>query len=277
MSARNLLAFAAALPLFMMTAEAKADNDASHAAFEHAHPVMLRSGASFVTSNHDGVDYQHADTFAGVGYDWSPRLSLYADLHYGTTRFGYKANVEDGLAVDGRFTTPLDVSASTGLTLHLLKLKPFWMDIDGDFEASVLNSTPHIVSLAITTPQGNFDIAPYAQRNAHLSTAWYRMRIGATFGMRFGFVEPHLSLAFEYVHASLDVGLNADSRESLTMLGHDSGTFENPHQAAFFDVLLSPGIDFHLGRRDSVGVSGTMALGNSIDTFGAMLLFRHRF
>jgi hypothetical protein len=238
---------------------------------------MLRSGFQYVSEKHDGVDFQRADTFLGIGYDWSQLLTLHADIHYGTTRFGYKANLDDSLAVDGRFSTPLDVSAASGLTLHVMRQKPFWADVDSEFEASLFGSTPHIKSLSITTPQGGFDVAPYAQRQTYLSTSWYRVRIGTTFGARFGIVEPQLGLAFEYVHAALDVRLNADSRDSLTVLGHDSGLVENPHSASFFHVLLTPGVDFHLGKRDVIGIGGTFAPEPNLDSFGGQVLFRHRF
>ncbi len=277
MNARACLAFAAAMPLLLLASEAKADEEDAHAFFERTHPVRFRSGFTYSSASHEGLELQHADAFVGIGYDWSRLLSLHADLHYGTTRFAYKSSLDDSLAVDGRFSTPLDVSGSSGLTLHLMRQKPFWADFETEFESSLFNSAPKISSLSITTPQGVFDVAPYAQRQTTLSTSWYRLRVGTVFGARFGPVEPQLGLAFEYVHAAMDVKLNADSRDSLSMLGHDSGMVENPHSAGFFHVLLTPGVDLHLGKRDAIGIGGSFAPGASIDSFGGQLLFRHRF
>lgn len=277
MNARKRIAFAAAMPLLLLATEAKADGEDSHAVFEQSHPVQFRSGVSYSADKHDGIEFQHADTFLGVGYDWSQLLTLHADLHYGTTRFAYKANLDDSLAVDGHFSTPLDVSAASGFTLHLMRMKPFWADFESEFEAALFNSPPRISSLNITTPQGVFDVTPYTQRQTQLATSWYRLRLGTVFGARFGIVEPQLGLAFEYVHAALDVKLNADSRDSLTMLGHDSGMVENPHSAAFFHVLVTPAVDFRLGKRDTIGIGGSFTPSTNFESYGGQVLFRHRF
>lgn len=279
MKALRACALAAALPLFLVANVARAaDGDgAVSARFDRAHPLFLRSGAEYVTGEHTGMDFHRGSTFVGFGYDWSPRVTVHTDLHYGTTRFGYKASLDDSLAMESKFWSGLDISASAGLTLHLMQSGPFWLDADGEFETSVVNSRPNIDTLDIVTPQGRFSVAPYAQKTAELDASWYRVQLATTFGARFGIFEPRLMLGFEYLHASLDTKLNADSRETLTLLGHDASLFEAPHNAGFFHVVLSPGMDLHLGKRDTIGVSGFMAPATQLESFGIMSMFSHRF
>ncbi|HTM69213.1 MAG TPA: hypothetical protein VL426_08065 [Candidatus Binatia bacterium] len=240
-------------------------------------PLGLRTGAGFVMGNVNGTSLMRADVSLGISYDFTRWLTLYSDVHFGTTRFGYQGSLDDGLTVNGQLWSYFDVSVGAGAIVHALHMDPIALDLYGEFESSVANTSPHLDSLRITTPQGNYDVGPYARNNSNLSLTWYRLALGSTFRVRWGFAEPRFTLGFEHVHGSMDVGLNADSRDTLTRLGYETTRIESPHEVSFFRVILMPGVDFHIGSRDVLGVSGVVAPARDATTGGANLTYLHRF
>lgn len=240
-------------------------------------PVGIRTGAAFSMGSVNGASLMRADVSLGVSYDFTRWLTMYSDLHFGTTRFGYQGNLDDGLTVNSQMWSYFDVSVSAGAAVHALRLDPIALDIYGEFESSVANTAPQLESLRITTPQGTYDVGPYARNNSELSLTWYRLALGATFRVRWGIAEPRLGIGFEHIHGSMDAKLNNDSRDTLGRLGYDTTRVEAPHEVSFFRVLLMPGIDFHVGDRDVIGVGGYVAPARDATTGGANLMYLHRF
>ncbi|HTK04724.1 MAG TPA: hypothetical protein VL500_04015 [Candidatus Eisenbacteria bacterium] len=240
-------------------------------------PVGLRTGAGFNMGTVNGRSLMRADVSLGLSLDCGRYLTLYSDLHLGTTRFGYQGSLDDGLTVNGQLWSYFDVSVAAGATVHALRMEPFALDIYGEFESSVANTSPHLESLRITTPQGNYDVGPYARNNSDLSFTWYRLALGATFKIRAGITQPRLTVGFEHYHGSMDVGLNADSRDTLQRLGYDATLIESPHEVSFFRVMLMPGIDINMGARDVLGIGVIIAPARDATTYGANTMFLHRF
>lgn len=277
MNGRHLFAsVATALLLISASAQAQADTTTPADPAE-GHPLAIRTGAGFHAGDVNGTSLLRADVSLGVSYDCARWLTLYTDLHFGTTRFGYRGSLDDGLTVDGRLWSYFDLSVSTGAAIHALRRGPFSLDLYGEFETSLVNTTPHLDSLRITTPQGTYDVGPYAAANSTPSLTWYRLALGTTLRVRWGFAEPRITIAFEDFHGSSDVRLNDDSRDTLTRLGYDPARIERPHDVSFFRVALMPGVDFRLGPRDTLGITGIIAPASDATTYGAAAMVAHRF
>lgn len=281
MNGRHMFAsLATALLLISASAQAQADTTTATAAPPapaKPGPLALRTGAGFNAGDVNGTSLLRADVSVGVSYDCTRWLTLYTDLRFGTTRFGYRGSLDDGLTVNAQLWSYFDMSVSTGAALHALRSGPFSLDVYGEFEPSIVNTAPHLDTLRITTPQGTYDVGPYAAANSAPSLAWYRLALGTTFRVRGGFAEPRMTIAFEDVHGSMDVHLNADSRDTLTRLGYDPTAIERPHEVSFFRVALMPGVDFHIGSRDILGITGIIAPASDATTYGAAAMVTHRF
>ncbi|MEY4744132.1 MAG: hypothetical protein RL272_77 [Candidatus Parcubacteria bacterium] len=267
-----------ATALLLISASAQAQTDTSPAPDPaEGHPLAIRTGAGFNAGNVHGTSLLRADASLGVAFDFTRWMTVYTDLHFGTTRFGYRGGLVDGLAVDGQLWSYFDVSMSVGTAFHVLRRGPFTLDLYGEFEASLANTSPHLESLRITTPQGTYDVGPYAAANSTPTLAWYRLALGTTLRVRWGFAEPRLTIAFEDLHGSMDLRLNDDSRDTLARLGYDPTAIERPHEITFFRVALMPGIDFRLGPRDTLGITGVIAPASDATTYGAATMYSHRF
>jgi hypothetical protein len=287
------LALAAALPLLAATTAAYAeqpivaDDAAAHPTPQSAppppattetHPLILRNGLGFLGGNVNGASYLHADTSVGVGHEFTPWMFLYLDMHWGTTRFGFNGSLDDSLAVDTTLWARLDISVAAGTRFTLLRRGPWRFDLGAEFETSVLSSNPTVEDLHVTTPQGRYDVRPYAQEEASFRSRWYRAELMSTLHLRLGPLEPRFGVGIDYVHGMLDVMLGTDGRSVLTQLGHDSTIVESPHALEFADIVLAPGLDIRLGRFDTVAVTGLMMPGSAvINSYGASVMVLHRF
>lgn len=283
---------AAALSLFALTGTARAEQPIvadepvqqvptvviPRPTFTQLHPLMLRTGGEFFTGKINASTYTRINTSLGLGYEFTPRLLVYLDVRYGTTRLGFVGNVDDSLRVDTMLWSRLDIAAAVGAQGVLMQRGPWRLDLGGEFESSVLSSAPTVERLHVTTPQGRFDVAPYAQTQALYGARWYRTGLMTTLRLRVGPLEPRFGLGFEYIHGTLDVQLRPDSRDTLALLGHDSTIVESPHPIAFTHVIVAPGIDVRLGDRDVIGATGLLMPGYSaVDSFGATIMLKHRF
>ncbi len=281
MNGRHMFAsIATALLLISASAQAQADTPSPAAAPPapaEPGPLSLRTGAGFHAGDVNGTSLLRADVSLGVAYDAASWITLYTDLHFGTTRFGYRGSLDDGLTVDGRLWSYFDVSMSAGAAFHVLHRDPFTLDLYGEFESSIANTAPKLDGLRITTPQGTYDVGPYAGANRSPSLSWYRLAVGTTLRVRWGFAEPRMTVAFEQIHGSMDLRLNDDSRDTLNRLGYDPALIERPHEVSFFRVALMPGVDFHVGARDTLGVTGIIAPVSDATTYGATAMYAHRF
>lgn len=240
-------------------------------------PLSLRVGGSFITARTSETELSRADVSTGIGLDVGRHLTLYADLHFGTTWFSYAGSIEDGLRVDTTLWSHFDMSIASGLVLHALRREHVELDLFGEFEGSVARTSPTLTRLDVTTPQGSYDVAPYARTNSSLSYSWYRAALGPTIRGRWAWFAPSFTVAFEYLHGTLDTGLNADSRLVLTRLGYDPGQVETEHVISHFHVSLIPGVEFHVGDRDRIGLFGTIAPGAEGWAFGGSAMYVHGF
>lgn len=281
---RHLFAFAIALAVAGVAFPAQAQGTPETAAATvpvsdpwRPGPLTLRVGGGFITARSGQSEASRADVSTGIGLDAGRHVTLYADVHFGTTWFSYGGSLEDGLRVDSTLWSHFDMSIATGVVVHALRREHVEVDLFGEFEGSVARSTPTVTRLGVTTAQGTYDVTPYARDNSELSFSWYRAALGPTIRGRWGWFAPSFTLGFEYLHGTLDTGLNADSRLVLTRLGFDSGRIEREHVISNFRVSLIPGAEFRLGARDRIGFFGTIAPGSEGWAFGGSTMFVHGF
>jgi hypothetical protein len=234
-------------------------------------------GGEFNTVRFSGADLSRADVSTGVSLDAGRYVTLYADVHFGTTWFSYAGSLEDGLRVDSGLWSHFDMSIGTGMVLHALRREHVQLDLYGEFEGSVARSSPSLTRLGVTTAQGSYDVTPYAAGNSELSFSWWRAAVGPTIRGRWGWFSPNFTLAFEYLHGTLETGLNADSRLVLTRLGFDSGRIEREHAISLFRVSLNPGVDFIINPRDRLGLAAAIGPGAEGWSFGGAAAYTHAF
>lgn len=240
-------------------------------------PLTLRVGGAFATNRSGGSEASRADVSTGIGLDVGRHVTLFADVHFGTTWFSYDGSLEDGLRVNAALWSHFDMSIATGMVVHALRREHVELDLFGEFEGSVARSSPTLTRLGVTTAQGSYDVTPYARDNSELSFSWYRAAIGPTIRGKWAWFSPSFTLGFEYLHGTLDTGLNPDSRLVLTRLGFESGRIEREHVFSVFRVQLIPGAEFRLGPRDRLAFFGSFAPGSEGWGFGGSTMFVHGF
>lgn len=239
------------------------------------HPISIRTGANFFGGTVRSTNFMRGDLSLGVGFDISRYLTLYSNVHFGTTRFHYEGNIDDGLAVRGTVWSYFDTSLSAGAEVHALRMRHFELDLFGEFEVSFARTTPEVTELRMTTDQGTYDIGPYARENTQMGLFWYRLAVGPTARLRFGPVLPFLTVAFEHIHATMDLGLTDPGRTVVSRLGYNVSEVERSHELSFFHVALTPGVGFQMSQRDRLTVAGTFVPGDW--HYGGSLLYAHRF
>lgn len=245
------------------------------AAATKASPLSLETSAGFVTGTVNGGNIAKADIRAGLAYDVTRRFTLRLGLGIGTLRVGYKGALDDGFKVDAAMWSYAGLSADVGASYRFYDNGWFRLDGFADFETSLLRSDPVVTLLYATTPQGTFDITPYASGNTGAGVFWNRFAVGTQSRLFFGRFEPNLSIAFQRIESALDLRLNYDSRKTLTQLGYDPLNVEGRHDLSFWSVPLAPGLDVRFGKRSWLGVNITITPAGDNWLFGGGLLFRH--
>ncbi len=241
----------------------------------HADPApkrfALRSGANFITGRVSGSRITRGQLTAGASYDVLPRLTVYADLGLDTTRLSYDGAMDDHLHVNASLWSYAGMSAETGFSVKLLRLRPFELDAHALFETSLIDTTPSVTSVRARTAQGTFDVTPYAERQTESDFRWNRFSVGTTFRVELSRrVTPTLTVAFERIDASMDLHLTEDSRTTITRLGYDPQVIEGRHRLTYFMVPITPGTEFRLSDNVLLGISTTIApAGDSLFWGGA--------
>src|SRR5687768_12584004 len=107
---RMFVAWAALSLLIATSAQAQAEETSSpppatpvvRPAPAEPGPLAIRSGAGFNMGDVNGRSLMRADVSLGLSLDCGRFLTLHSDLHLGTTRFGYRGSLDDGLTVDSQ-------------------------------------------------------------------------------------------------------------------------------------------------------------------------------
>jgi hypothetical protein len=271
-------AICACIPAFVLAmavpAIARADEKKAP---EKERRLSLETSADFMTGTVNGGTITKADVHAGVAYDVTRRFTLRIGIGIGTMRIGYAGPLDDGFKVNAALWSYAGLSGYGGASYKLYDGKMFRLDGYAEFESSIVHSHPVITSLDATTPQGTFDITPYANANTGGSIYWNRFAAGARGRFIVGRVEPNLGISFQRVEASLDLHLNDDSRKTIAQLGYDPLHIEGRHDMSFWMIPITAGVDFRLGRASWLGANGMFAPAGDNYLWGTSLLFRQAF
>lgn len=232
-------------------------------------PIELSTGLEGAVIRVKGNGFTRVNHLLGIGIFPVRRLKLSTGIRVGHVAFAYRSKPGSDPRLSGDLSKDGHPTLSTGLDFVLREGRRVRSWIFAEYETSFGSAALNVDAVTLGLGDSSLDLTNYIREHGTFSFAWRRFTVGTGLRVETGRVSPTLSVAYERLAATVDVGLDDESRDTLTAFGKDASSVEKRHSIDRNTASFFPGIDIRLTRRLRLSVEGMIVPVRDGWAFGA--------